>query len=645
MASDSNLYNIGIRMTMTDNVSPMLTALAGHFLHLHHNINHATAAAQRFRMAVAGAVAAFAGVELGRGVAHLVEAGNRLINVQQQMGAQGWLKNPGELAAATEEAYRLSAKYQMVAPGEFLEMIKEIAPAVGSREHAVELADLLGRFNVAARIVLGEERGAGYSRMIQEAVKSGELSGAILQPKIFEKYLDAMARGLKAFGGTITPHDYMMAMRGGKAAALNWSPEFINSVLPTLMQEMGAPNAGNALLQMYAAIVGGRMWKYNALAFDELGLIDRSKWDATTPEGRPKRPPAGSVLGWQLFATDPDKWMWQYLMPAMVKSGKISPEQLEEIKKGNIKEGSGHEAMLAVTKEFANLFGRQTAQQVADVLALQIYKITRDKRLIGDAMGLDEGVKFFKENSLEYAVESFKAQWEGLMQTLGAPSVRMATRALQQINSALTQLVVAAHAHPTAAKVLVATLAGLAAGLVVIGIAMLALAALGGGALIAVLLVGLATGLGALALIKWDKVKQAGFLLKTYFVATWDNLANQVNAIADRLKQVTDKIRSAIETVIAPFNRLADVINKLGAVLGLFNAFGGAAGKIEKQSYVPSSAQQGGARTIRISLNIDGRVMGEAVASYIAKGSQWMGSSADFDGMRAATPADWSPAI
>ncbi len=643
MASGSNLYNIGIRMTMTENVSPMLTALAGHFLHLHHNINHATAAAQRFRMAVAGAVTAFAGLGLGKGVGHMITAGSHLLGVQQQMTAQGWKQK--ELAEATAKAYELSAKHQAVGPVEFLEMIKEMTPAVGSREHAVELADLLGKFNVAAQVVLGLDKAQNYSRMIQEAVKSGELSGAILQPKIFERYIDSMARGLKAFGGTVTPHDYNMFMRAGKAAALNWSPEFIETVAPTLMQEQGAPNAGNALLQMYSAIVGGRMWARNAMAFDDLGLIDHSKLNLrtdVTPEGRMKRASAGSVKGWELFASDPDKWMWQYLMPAMVKSGKLSPEMIEEIKKGHIKEGIGHTAMQIVTKEFANLFGRQTAQGVADVLALQIYKIMRDKRLISEAYGLDQGVDFFQNESYQVAIKAFKEQWEGLMTTLGAPSVGIATRALQGVNNALSGMMMAANAHPTAAKVLVATLAGLAAGFVVVGTALVAFAALGGGGLFLVVMTGIATGLGVLAALKWGKIKQAMLYWKAISMAVPAMISNLTNKLIQGILSIPGRLTQAIGAMASQLGSAigAAIRNAITYWLGLGS---GPQGPVHKQNFVPPSNNGSGTRVMRTSLIIDGRALGEAVAYYIAKGSQHVGASADFDGMASPMPADYSP--
>jgi hypothetical protein len=102
--------------------------------------------------------------------------------------------------------------------------------------------------------------------------------------------------------------------------------------------------------------------------------------------------------------------------------------------------------------------------------------------------------------------------------------------------------------------------------------------------------------------------------------------------VASAITQMASALGSALSSAIA------GAVGRFGRFLG----FGG--GGVEKQSFAPPGNQGGGARTFRTALNIDGRVLGEAVAYYIAKGSQHMGSSADFDGMQAAMPVDYSPA-
>lgn len=481
-------------------------------------------------------------------------------------------------------------------------------------------------------------------------MKSGELSGAILQPKVFEKYIDSMARALKAFGGTVTPHDYMMVMRGGKGAALNWSPEFIETVLPTLIQEKGT-GVGNDLFQVYSAIVGGRMLQQNARHFDDLGLIDHSSLDpktAFTAEGRLKKATAGSIISHELAAADPFEWMHQVLLPQMVAKGRLSQQQLDAVKAGNIREGIGHEGMQTITKEFTNLFGRQTAQAVADIMALQYKKIMRDKKLIADAFGLDQGVEYAQGENYKTNMVALHAQWENLMETLGAPGVGAAVRALRLINGAISSLVEKARLNPTAVKVFLATLTGLAVGITVAFtlVAGLAIAGfIGTVGLVIAGVSGIAAAIAALAFLKWNDVRVG---LSAIWTVAKQIAGEFISAIASIPGQIAGAVTAMAAAIAARISSaLGNIFGSLRSLLGVAPGAGDGVASpkgIQKQSYVPPPSGGNGPKVVRTALVMDGRILGEAVAQFIARNGQHMGGSADFDGMQAAMPVDFSPA-
>lgn len=642
-----NLYEIGVRMTMHQNVSPILTAMAHQFMHLHHHINNATAASRRFQQAITGAVTAFAGFASAKGLAHVIDEGAKLVNVQQQMVLQGWKQH--DLDEAMRAARKQSAIQRSLSVQELLEIQKEVAPALGSREHAVELLGPVAKLATALRAIYGE--GANVPNMLQEAVKSAELSGNAMSSERLEQYFDIMARALKAFGGTITPHDYNMYMRGLKTSAPLLSDRFVGLVAPTLMQELGAPNAGNALLQATQQLSGGRMMRMQAEALDSIGLINRQLFNpyekTYTAEGRlVRRAPPGSVLGADLFATDPDKWVAQYLVPAMVKHGKLSKEQVEAIARGDIKSPVGHQAVVEVARELSSLIGRQTAQGVIDVLLAQQYKVGRDSRLISEAYGLNEGASFLNDENYQTNLAALHEQWGNVVQAFGAPGVPAATEAMKDLSIGLNSLSEAAFRHPNVVKAVLATVAGFVGVLVLVGTVLLGLAVagvVGAPAIIAAAVAAIIAGIAALAVAKWDDLKRG---INALWIVAKQIAADFVAAVLS----IPEKVGSAIQSMASAIagkitNALNSIVGGLRGMLGIQpgNGDGVSSPKaIRPQSWVPP-ANNGGPRTFRTALVLDGRVLGEAVAQIIARNGQFPGASSDFDGMASPMPVDYSP--
>jgi hypothetical protein len=654
-----NLYEIGVRMTMTHNVSPILTTLAHQFMHLHQHINQATAASTRFRAAIGGTISAFAGVQLGQGVGHMLVAGNHLVKVQNQMTAAGWKHK--DLAEAAAKSWEITAKYQSIGAAEVLEMQKEMAPVLGDRHHAVGMAEQMAKLHMSLQGTLGFDSASQFNKQIRDAIRAGELSANVLQPERFAHYLDGMAKTLKAFGGTITPTDYFMATKYGRASAMNWDDKFTQTTLPTIMQELGASTTGTSLMTLYQAVVGGRLKGKNIAAFDKLGLIDHSKLDPAnlTAEGRIKSMMPGALAGSRMLMENPFEWSQQYLVPALLKKGILGEKGWEAIKRGDIKDGDGKEARKAVSEYMAQLFGDRTAQGLADILVLQYKKIMRDAHMVPEAMGLDEGVGFYNAKSYEMAGHKIGTQWENLMTAFGSPGVELATRAMNVMASGLNVISQWVSAHPTFAKVFLATMSGLAAGLVLIGSVVLAVAAfgaLGAVAGIGVILLGLAGGLAALAAINWKSIREF-FTGRGEYVdknggyhARVKSLGEKVQGIyvqfVNTLMSIPSQIASAITAMASTIAaKLRDALGWIGRVFSNPNAGGNSSPKaIQPQSFVPPASSGGGPRVMRTTLVIDGRVLGEAAASWIARQSQHMGGSADFDGMQASMPVDYSPA-
>jgi hypothetical protein len=182
----------------------------------------------------------------------------------------------------------------------------------------------------------------------------------------------------------------MMAFKYGRAATMNMSDRFLTTVLPTLMQEIGASSTGTGFQTAFQAVIGGRMRLRSLNAFADLGLIDRSKVDPSnlTNEGRLRRMQPGLLIDAQKYLTDTDKWVQERLIPAMISHGIITKAGYDLIKAGDLHSALGAQTRQAITQQIAIMWSDRTGQQLIDTLALQVRKLVRDAGLVGQASDL-----------------------------------------------------------------------------------------------------------------------------------------------------------------------------------------------------------------------------------------------------------------
>jgi hypothetical protein len=644
----SGIYTVGVRLVAYNEAHGALAAVASQMLNLHHLVNNTNLALGRFRMALGGMAAAFAGDHIVRSMAKIVDHGGELLKIQNQMRAGGW--NATDTEHATDKAFKLSAQYRTISTAQILEMQKEMAPVLGDRHHAYEIAEVMTKMQVSMQGVLGTEKAASFNKQIRDAVRAGELSGNALQPERFEKYLETMTRALNAFGGTVTPSDFFMATKYGRAASLNWSDRFTGEVLPTIMQELGSNSSGTAFMTMYSAIIGGRMRQKSIDKWDELGLIDRTKLDPNnlTAEGRIKSISPQAFVGSRMMMTDPDKWISEVVLPAMIKKGVLSPAGLEAIKAGNIKEGAGEEARKQITEYVALLFGDRTAAGMADILALQLRKLDRDAKLVREA---DKDGSRFMTDDYNMSKTAVSTQWEQLSQVLAGPMMKEATDALNALAKGISGFREELRTMPAVTTAAVKGIMAFGAALVLLGTGLLISAVGGWPIVIGSLIVGLLTAAFAYVTrnMSWEKI---GTLLSTIskgIVTTMVGIATDIG------KALANAIMSIPGMVMGAISGMASAIGKAisGAISGLFGFGGGKGGGggempsmdgsgavIPQRNVVPPSG--GRANGVQnINLNVDGRRMAQVTVNHIVGSSQHTTGGAGFDSVSASTPVDF----
>ncbi len=126
---------------------------------------------------------------------------------------------------------------------------------------------------------------------------------------------------MQFFGKTITPEGIYQSAKYMKSASGTVSDHFINMTLPSLTQELRGSSAGDAV-SMLVRTLRGRL-EHRGTATQLLNDI------GMTPEqDKIHRNKAGKIIGYggkikgdALLASDPDRWVWEVLKPAMEAKG------------------------------------------------------------------------------------------------------------------------------------------------------------------------------------------------------------------------------------------------------------------------------------------------------------------------------------
>jgi hypothetical protein len=319
-------------------------------------------------------------------------------------------------------------------------------------------------------------------------------------------YFIDVAKVMEAFHGKVTARDFFTFDKYARTNTPYLSERFMTKIAPSLMLETGSSSAGTALTSMGQAVIGGKMTRRSAEEMIKLGLIDPSSVLRTTSTSTQLKP--GSVKGWQTAVSDPDQWVQQVLMPAMISHG-INKDMDQRL-------------------AFGMIFGNRTAEQIANIFGKpeSVARITKDAAMLDQAKGLP-GAKEYAANDPTTATQSFTQAWDNLLIALGSPLVPVAVKFLNSVTDEIKSLTAAAAAHPGAVKILGEIAIGLGATLVVMGAAALAVAGVmaaiaGGPVMAAAAAIGaVATFVGTFIALNWDAVeydfKRLGQMIGGFF--------------------------------------------------------------------------------------------------------------------------------
>ena len=260
---------------------------------------------------IAGLAAAHKVAEVGK---QAIEAGAERQHVR--VGAINAGIGPQELARIEAAAIKAKAGAPNVSVSEIMELHKETRSAVTNPEEAFHIISDLAK---AASVLkgLGQDT-SGLSQI----VKGGESLGLMNNPERFRQFLSGQLKAMQVMGKTITPEQIYEAAKYSKSSGALLSDRFLNTTLPSLIQELHGQSAGDALSMVTKTLRGGLQHQHLPVQrLQELGLLaDHHKIIKTKKTGQIMGY-AGKVKEDALLASDPNKWFTQVFKPAAIAGG------------------------------------------------------------------------------------------------------------------------------------------------------------------------------------------------------------------------------------------------------------------------------------------------------------------------------------
>ncbi|WP_454626957.1 hypothetical protein [Bradyrhizobium cenepequi] len=201
-----------------------------------------------------------------------------------------------------DEALRVSGRYQSVDATTMHERLRDTAMITRSVDKAMELSETIAQGTTVLQSLKGKDQAIEEGRKFFSAL---DVLGKNIDPKEVKELFNGYIKALGVEGADMDLGGALTFARQSRAAGGVLSNRFLMTTAPGLMRDLGDPQLGTALATALSQNIGGRATKASKAAQQEYGLRDKS----------------GNFVDSRRAMSDPDKWAWETLIPALQKKG------------------------------------------------------------------------------------------------------------------------------------------------------------------------------------------------------------------------------------------------------------------------------------------------------------------------------------
>jgi len=362
----------------------------------------------------------------GVGLQHVRDALVSGLNVDSeraQMRQAGWTK--GEMKTAEHRANRLAAEWG-VSPASAMNIIREGRPTFGGdlRQTLANVPDFFAVLT-AMRQKNPKASEEENNRQLGNIIKAGEIMGYSGDPAKMRQYADFMTKMTQVHGSALRGEEILNFAKSGKTAASGASFDFLQSVLPTMLPELGGDRLGTALMTLRQALVGGKMKKRAAENLANLGIVDPAGF-ISTDDADVKGVKPDAVKGSKILEKNPLEWVKSVLLPAMNAKG-ISPRDQ--------------------SSTLSTLFSDRNAEYIVNLMLEQMQRLEKDRATVDAALGLN-GTKLALKDDAYLALGGVKAGIQNAGAAVTDPAMETLKSAAAGASETLNKIAEAARERP-----------------------------------------------------------------------------------------------------------------------------------------------------------------------------------------------------
>ena len=278
--------------------------------------------------------------------------GQEYLHVLNQMHAAGMSNK--QVAESMANAWRITGTVITSTVTGNLQVIQDLQTVLGNNKEANAFAEPFIKIQGAfAGILDGKMSGKAINDQSFAMAKSIDMLGHVKNAKEIQHHADNMFRVAEATQGRVMPSDYMTTLKFSRQAKYGLSDEFLYKKLPELIIENKGGNGsaggvGPQIAALHRFGVQGIMNKQSAAMFDRLGMVPKSSILKTTTSGTTLK---AGLLGSDILAADPHKWVNEVLVPRIIKAHHLNPKNTDAIMKHIIQMFKGNQGAASFAAE------------------------------------------------------------------------------------------------------------------------------------------------------------------------------------------------------------------------------------------------------------------------------------------------------
>jgi hypothetical protein len=625
------MYKIGVEIAMHGNASSFLGMIVKDLIGMNGHVNNAVAGLGRVKLALAGVGTIMAGGAILGGMNSLVEHGNKLVKVQQDMAQAG--ASQVEVQEALKESTRLTGIYRNMGVTETMKLINDSRGIFGDMKEGIHFAESVTKSGSFLKAYMGDEHGknaeAGLRKELDAALKSGELSSKLSRSEM-DAHIQELTAMKVAFGDQLKIGQYLTAQRSAKQSLRSADDDFRYGMFPAMVQENGS-NAGTMLMTAFNKIVNGTGNRSKSLEkMAEIGLLNADQIDYGKDGHAKGLKDANAIKNNKEAAINFASYVNGTIRPLLEK--KMNDEGV----KGDL------DRQIRMGQLVGQMWPDRNAAQAISEMLQQFTKFSKDAGLIKTAHDKlqNGGSGAYVNKSYEGQKQAFETQWTNTLELAGAPLVGRATEMLKGLNGALSGVTQwLANADPAKIKMAGAALTGLGAGLVALGAVLLGgalFAAIGLGGWLVVGLAAVAAGFAAFgvnfASFKkgWDALADCGPAIATIATKIGGMLSAAIASIPgyclDAIKGMASSIGSAIAGALPS---ASSILHKFG--IGHGDAAPSSSPVPGKQSSNGPTMSGTQKQAVNGNVYMDGKAVGRVALNSVARSETRVGSISGHD--------------